>query len=549
MRRSIVVWFALSLLVPGCGLALDYDPPHDGGSTMDGAIDSGSGCAVACEDNTECIEGSCLHPCSSTSECHFDDSVCEICDVSIGACVPSDASCDGGCAAVCDPVEDRCRANCPMGESCVDTECVEGIPCTTPSDCPATSTGCGFECTGGFCQTHLELACPGTDEYECATLDRCTSCDPIVISDACDDTHFCDVDGATFRCIECSDSVPCPDGAPVCDGGTCRTCEEDRECATAGMGAACVSNHCVECGSAADCEATGMGGACVANTCRPCDEDIDCPAGATPVCDLGTNQCVACVRAADCGAGQVCRLLSHTCGLCTNDTDCGGARCESGTCRRNCSERTECPVTCAGSATACTAGRCVYPAPSTAACNDESPCTEDTCVPNDGRANAFGCLFTPQHDRCADAFGCTDDRCVLPGTAGGPAACVHTPSNTICRAGISGSAARCIEPICLPDGAGHDSEGCVPSYVRPCAPGQVCRMDGTCEAVTRCSDCVDDGFACNGAETCALGLCTQIFTSSGGGCTGNCDQYCSSNTTCMPIPGAPDITCRLAALP
>ncbi len=542
MPRSIVIALVLSVLVPGCGLALDYDPPTDAGGGMDGALDVGT-CAMACTGGTVCIDGSCLHPCDDSSDCHFDDAVCEICDTSIGACRASDATCGGGCNAICDPIEDRCRADCDDGQSCIDESCVEGIPCTTPSDCPSTSIGCGFECTMGLCQSVPVLTCPGHEDYECAEVDLCTSCDPIVVSDGCGLGEICDVAGGTYRCVQCNADQRCLDSAaPICDEGTCRACNEDGECAAAGLGRACVSNRCVPCDDAGDCEAEGLGGACVDNTCVPCDADVDCRVAAAPVCNLATNQCVACVRSADCPTNQVCRSASNTCGPCVTNEDCGGATCDVGTCRRACNAPVDCPPTCAGTATNCTAGRCVYGAPPAGACDDESACTEDSCVPNDPRANAFGCLRIPRHERCDDGIACTVDLCTAD--AGGRSTCVRTPTNAICR-GVVGGEPRCLESICVPSADASDSRGCVPSYVGPCAPGQVCRTDGTCAVVSTCADCRDDGLACNGVETCAGGVCVQSFAD-GGSCNGECDQYCASSTSCADIPGVPDVTCRVA---
>jgi hypothetical protein len=543
MRRTVVVWFALFLLMPGCGLALDYDPPVDGGTRMDVASDTGSGCAIACEGGAVCIEGSCMHPCTSSTECHFDDAVCEICDLSIGACVPSDASCGGGCEAVCDPVEDRCRANCATGQSCVEDMCVAGIPCTTSAECPTDDAACGFECLDGFCQSVPELECPGTEGYTCAFVDTCTSCDPILVSDACDGTSFCDVDGGTYQCVECNDAVACTERtAPICDGGTCRACNGDLECIVAGLGSACVDSLCVACGSDRDCDSSVGLPACVDNTCVACDADTDCATG--QVCDRTTNECVGCLNASTCPTGQVCRLDTRTCGTCTGDADCGGAACIGGLCRRDCALSSDCPLTCRGAGT-CASGECRYGTETVTSCDDAIPCTADSCVPGDGRADSFGCLHVPRDAMCDDATACTVDRCIADSVGPGMGGCVHAPSDVICRDGVIGTMPRCIEPICVPSAVGHDSEGCVRSYVGACAPGQACRMDGTCEAVSRCEECLDDGFACNGAETCAAGVCTQIFGGSGtSSCTGNCDQYCSSNTSCMAIPGLPDITCR-----
>ena len=59
------------------------------------------------------------------------------------------------------------------------------------------------------------------------------------------------------------------------------------------------------------------------NSNRPegwCAKDEDCEGLSTPVCDKDNNECVECMKNADC-ASNICRK-DHTCGECTKDSDC-----------------------------------------------------------------------------------------------------------------------------------------------------------------------------------------------------------------------------------
>ena len=75
-----------------------------------------------------------------------------------------------------------------------------------------------------------------------------------------------------------------------------------------------------------------------------CAKDDDCEGLSTPVCDKENNECVECMKNADC-ASNVCRG-DYTCGECTKDSDCVNPRpicdTEAATCV-GCADDTECP--------------------------------------------------------------------------------------------------------------------------------------------------------------------------------------------------------------
>lgn len=109
------------------------------------------------------------------------------------------------------------------------------------------------------------------------------------------------------------------------------------------------------------------------------------------------------------------------------------------------------------------AGLCAAIAPDD--CADGDACTQDDC------AATTGCIHAPI--QCDDANVCTADSCSSAGL------CTHAPSGGAC-----GTA---------------------------CAPGQCSGASGTCiiDVLPAGASC-DDGFSCNGAETCdGQGQCTS----------------------------------------
>lgn len=79
------------------------------------------------------------------------------------------------------------------------------------------------------------------------------------------------------------------------------------------------------------CEQTGCsvsGQACstTRHVCVECVADANCASAEFPHCDVAAGRCVACTRAADCGAGKVCVPGTGTCAkACKEDVDCGAA--------------------------------------------------------------------------------------------------------------------------------------------------------------------------------------------------------------------------------
>lgn len=530
MSSRLAAALALALATTaGCGLTLDYDPPTDGG----GAFDAPGGCGV-CAPGTTCIAGSCRHPCTVPSDCHSDDAACETCDTALGACVVAEVTCGDECGAICDPSTDRCAPNCPTGQSCVGGVCTSPRTCTGAGDCADLTGGpCGrAECVAGLCQDVLPGACVEI-VYDCAEIDRCEGCAVVPRPERCGGGSVC-TGAPDHRCVECTnaDLTRCDPGQ-LCDpSGTCRDCAGDTDCTAAGQPPWCVGGRCVGCRDGGDCVRTGDGAACVDGVCIGCLSDADCTADGRPVCDP-SGTCVACRRSGECPVGERC--FDGTCRGCLGDTECppflfcDGAtgRCSARMCRFD----SDCPSTPCAGASRCLAGRCIHPGAITSDfCDDGIACTRDSCAPDAPDADANGCRFVPEHLSCLDDLvGCTVQSCAgdVPGADGD--GCVTRHLDRLCA--ILDSA--CAVGVCVGRAGGvtGDVSGCRtrldPSL---CGPG-VCALDGECDPPPGCAGCADDGWDCNGNETCVGGECRQIFDGTGG-CFGRCGEFCRDDGSC-----------------
>lgn len=218
---------------------------------------------------------------------------------------------------------------------------------------------------------------------------------------------------------------------------------------------------------------------------------------------------------ADAGAGAMC-TSSAQCDdniPCTRDLCVVGGVCEHLTDNGMCAAPQVCVagVGCAASG----ARRCAR----TADCEDNVPCTRDTCLvdgvcrnapqdemcPSGQRCLATGCgtgMTTPGGCRmasdCDDRFDCTEDTCSASGQ------CVHVAQNARCGAGR----------VC------RAGMGCVAE--RSCSSDADCDDHLRCNGIERCSELAcsagtpvncDDGMACT-VDTCVegdAGMCAHAM--------------------------------------
>jgi hypothetical protein len=393
--------------------------------------------------------------------CH-DGNPCTINDVcdGYGRCAGTRMDCDDD-----EPcTRDWCQAgncrhtpipNCGPGPSCPEPE----PQCTTDESCGYTPPCHHFECIDGQCVLLMDQV--GTD------------CDD---GDACTRDDECDGYG---RCIgrerRCDDQDPCTDDR--CEDGTCynspipgctRPCQSDQDCGQSPYQCetySCVSGHCVP---LHDPTGTPCDDGNICTTRDACDPNGRC-VGICDMCD-DQNPCTedSCHPLSGCSHYPILNCV----GPCTQDADCPPSPnpCMMPSCQQD--------------------GTCTFvPRERMTPCDDGNPCTGADKCDGDG-----SCVGICDAGICDDQDPCTTDSC-HPVTG-----CAHEPIPNCL--GPCSTAADCPQPCsdcfyatCSPEGV------CGSNPKRPGSPcddglpwttGDACDGQGNC--VPEEEDGCDDGL-------------------------------------------------------
>ena len=473
----------------------------------------------------ECVECRDFEDCQLSSPCTFD-------------------YCDDDHACMHKPVEGECddQDPCSLGDHCDQGECVGEtyLECGDGNDCTidlCTGQGCAYDFSTGECD----------DQDPCTVGDLCVdgTCTPGGEPLDCDDGNQCTFD----FCVQFEGCHSDPNDAACDDGDPCTAGEHCHEGACAGEPVDCAD-----------------GNACTEDYCEP---DTGCvhPALEGSPCDDGN----ACTSGDACTSGGACTGEETVCddsNSCTFDScspEAGGCtymHLEAGPCNDNdgCTEND-----------ACVGGECVG---SPLDCNDQNPCTGDSCVSpfgscenlpldvdcDDGNACTMGdkcfdgnCLSGPEAPDCNDGNECTADSCSpLQGCVN--AALAGVPCDDVDNCTVSDQ--------CSPAGQCHgqtvdcaDNDQCTADVCDPgtgnclnepdvgagcndgdkCTKNDKCKADGSCQGAPKaCNDgnscttdscvpatgCVNtpqtgpqcnDGDPCSSGDHCQNGVCTGDF--------------------------------------
>jgi hypothetical protein len=483
----------------------------NGVETCDAVDGCQEGAAPACDDGVVC----------TTDACDEDADACDN--------DTSDAACDDGTfcngAETCDAVA-GCQAgpapDCDDGIACTDDVCDQN---TDACDHLADNAACddGLWCTGDeLCdQTNgcIHVSAPDCEDGIHCTLDTCNddtdSCEHAADDSSCDDGVFCNGDeycDLVEDCEhgpqrDCDDGLVCThdqcnESADICDHGPddsmcddhdyCdgqEVCDPTDGCTNGDApvcddGVSCTTDTCNE--ATDGCDFTPSDAACDdgtwCNGAETCDAQDGCQQGANP-CHDGID----CTEDLCNEAGQTCNFEpDHSAcddGLyCTGAEACTGTGCAA-TVEPDCSD-----------AFACTQDSCNEQSdscdhlPVDGSCDDLLFCNgAETCDPESGSED--GCK--PGEPPCADAIDCTSDECNENEDS-----CNYAPQSAACDNGAFCDGAETCDPV----------HGCV-NGSEPCTDGVHCTQDSCNENADSCNyepdDALcDDGFICNGAETC-----------------------------------------------
>ncbi|MFH1532386.1 MAG: hypothetical protein ABIK09_16805 [Pseudomonadota bacterium] len=471
----------------------------------------------------------------------------------------------------------------------------------------APGTGCFLDpcaengdCLSGWCVTHLGTGvCTETCQEECPagwTCQQVAGTDPDVI-------FVCISDFATL-CVPCSSAADCGDvggtQAPCVvfgesEGAFCGgSCEADGDCPG---GFRCEEVPTVQGATLAQCVPEEGECACTARSielglgtpCAVSSEEGVCPGtrvcleeGLT-VCDAPEPVAELCNGADDDCDGQIDEETCDDDNPCTEDACLGEAGCE-----HVALEGGECfdgnPCTAADH---CVAGVCVG---DPVLCDDQNPCTDDSCTETGGCAHVPNVADCDDGDPCtvADECGaglcagtpvscdCATDADCLPledgdlcngtlvcDTGGLPFQCVVDPETVIGCPQAEGVDAPCLVPACDgevgecgfapgPDGVPCDDGDpctiadtcaagtCAPGAAANCNDGDPC-TDDACEPGVGCTQTpnilpCEDGDVCTVGDACQGGLCVGgagLACDDGNPCT---DDSCAPQSGCVHVP-------------
>ena len=453
------------------GAARDCD--DDNGCTFDSCA-PGSGCvhlarAGACDDGNactkgdQCAAGSCVAgsaaACADANPCTNDT-----CDPALGCIqVPNDIACDDGNACT---TGDQCVAEYCVGAD--DTQCDDANPCTY--DGCSTATGC--------IHTHRPGSC--SDGNKCTTSDTCEA--GVCTGGAalvCDDGSVCTSDD----CLPAKGCVTTPVPGPCDDGDACSN------------GDFCSLGHCI----GDSVESCDDGDACTSDTCLPAGGCSH--AALTGACNDGD----ACTVGETCATGVCAGGVVRTCddgNLCTDDSCLLATGCRNVPNAAACSDGEPCSAP-----DVCALGKCA--AGPVVVCEDNNPCTGDSCVPGQG------CRFVLLTIACDDGSVCTTaDTC-------GNGACVGGP------------ALPCDDQNPCTDDTCHQVSGCIHTANSvPCDDLSACTVNDACAAST----CAGTALNCGDGNPCTTDACSETTGCSNTARTGACDDgdSCTLNDTCSP---------------
>ena len=391
------------------------------------------GLVIACDDQKPCTADSCdplkgcKHDNTLTTPCN-DDDACTAKDTCLsGICSgttvdPGKAKALGGCSDdnpcttdICNPAigcqnkpdnVEKCDDGnpCTQGDICSIGTCKAGTnicACTADSDCKSKEDG-NF-CNGTlFCdKANAPYQCkvnPAT-VVECSTAAdgqcKTTTCDPS--NGQCVTANKTNGNDCDFDKTVCTDKDACTDGK--CNAGKLIVCDDKNPCTKDSCDATkgCVFDYntdpCDADNNACTVGDICKGGGCVAGAKKSCDDSEECTKDS---CDAVKGSCVYDALTTPCEDGNNC----------TVGDKCGGGKCVAG----------EGPI-----------------------CDDNNPCTTDTC---DSKS---GCKYTP------------DDAIKVPGCYSGDPG---TKGKGTCKAGYQTCVAGKIDSKCQTEVVPSAKEAC-----------------------------------------------------------------------------------------
>ena len=567
--------------------------PAEAGPTGDADACAAS-CTGKCAGDTDGCGGQCPDPCQPGQSCQAG--ACTTLepkpdvqqDTSDAACVPS---CEGKCDGASDGCDGICAGGCPDGQTCEGGTCVCQPDCAMrmcgDGGCPDQPDACGTCGQDEVCDEDLHfcmstLPCMGIGEVvgACDSLDDAGCCEDASTLVFCYGDDRCKVDcgeylgaGAVdscgwdhgtsmYWCANQTSPDPSGDHPLLCGDNPCATtsCDDGDPCTKdtcdpfAGCAHAWSTDPCDD-GDACTLDDACQDGVCVGapKSCGPeqtCDPTTgECVGGCSPVTETCNGQDDDCDGDTDedFGIGEACDgddqdSCANGTKVCASTTTTTCAESSSDACDGVCGGASDgCGGTCDGDCDpgmTCVATKCQPVACDIAACDDDDPCTEDTCDPSGA------CAHAPAEGPCDDGDPCTSDDACAEGLciAGAPTNCddMNLCTDDSCDPATgcttTNNAVGCDDGNACTTGDTCAGGVCNGGTSVVCNDGKVC-TDDVCDPASGCKTtnntaACDDGNACTQGDTCAAGACqpgSTVACDDGAPCT---DDSCDPGTGC-----------------
>ncbi len=467
--------------------------------------DDGSACTLGdhCAKG-ECASGTNLCKCATDADCvnQDDGDVCNgtlFCNKTSGSCDLNPAT-----VVVCPSVDDTtCNKNLcqPKTGKCALSPVNQGLGCDDGNPCTKSDS-----CLAGKCQ-------PGTNTCECEKDADCAK-QEVEPKNPCIAPLYCDTTGQKPKCapnpdkdIKCSASSDTKCLKNLCNpktGQCAMTPVNDKQvCAPGTLCAAvqiCQSGQC-KTGAPLSCN---DGNPCTADSC---DDFKGCQHKQTNAiqCDDG-NKCTIedlCVQGFCTGTTTDCNDESP----CTQDLCAPLIGCQHFAKPGSCSDDDACTYGDVCKDKVCLPGKAVD-------CDDGNVCTADSCDP------AKGCVGTPLQKVCTDGDACTKgDKCVsgvcFPGAAD------DCDDDNPCTDDSCDSTKGCAHDVIADGTECDDGDLCTNSDA--CSGGKCAASKTVCDDDNACStdvcdpktgSCVfspvKDGGVCHVVGACLAGNCVDV---------------------------------------
>ena len=439
---------------------------------------------------------------------------------------------------------------CTFDDECLDSL---GTPvCVgTPMDC-ADDKICTFDwCIDGECSNDMKpgwcfIAGQCFAEGEANPNNACMECVTAakIYTWSYDDTNVCDDDNmcsSPDTCqggacagepVDCDDQNPCTEDG--CWAGECNyiplndiPCEDGDLCT---IGDYCFASDCKAGDTMRECNDFNI---CTSDVCSPSEGCIYTPIAGGPCEDGNLCTILDWCQAGQCQPGEDafcedenlctddscsptvgCKYINNALPCDDNDPCSIGDQCFGGACKKG-PELNDCNDDNTCTAEWCAPGSGCQYLPLQAACSDKNACTfGDTCVNGE-------CVFEWEKD-CEDQNPCTDDTCE------GEFGCSNVFNSTPCDDGNACTLDdQCVEGECAP---GLFEMECFEE--NPCASGY-------CDPAVGCVVTAEDDNPCDDGNQCTLGdMCLAADCVAGAELLG-----CDDGNPCTKDWCDPDLAC------